>query len=275
MNLLLFVFLVGSVVLSLLTAQSVTFVQAQQQQQQQPITPSNLAGPGTTLLTTFPNGTSKVSWVNGTTVQILNGVGYLVLDPSASVAASASASAPVSNTVVNRFYQAIAIAINIEQGQNDTLPILPLPNDTVDPIPEPPEEPEPDSSREISSEGCGSGFGYYIDDPNPICEPTDSIGEGPPPGQMFCAALGCPYNPPALESPTSPVAEDEPEPPEEETGNGVGNENGDNGDSNDDNQNGDDDGGDENEDSGGSNSNGNDGNGENDSDSGDESGGDE
>src|SRR5688500_6765294 len=48
----------------------------------------------------------------------------------------------------------------------------------------------------ITSKGCGEGYGYYADDPNPICEPLDSIGQGPPPDQAFCAALGCPYNPP-------------------------------------------------------------------------------
>lgn len=60
----------------------------------------------------------------------------------------------------------------------------------------PPEESEQD--RTITSEGCAEGWGYYVDNPNPICEPIDKIGEGPPSNKGFCAALGCPYNPPNL-----------------------------------------------------------------------------
>ena len=121
---------------SLITAQTATYVHATTitaatpfeqlaQGQPQPQQPAVTATPGTILLTTFPNGTSKAQFVNGTTVQVLNGVGYLVLDPSAS--ATASTSAPVSNTAVNRVYQAIAIAIGITI--NDTLktPAIPLP----------------------------------------------------------------------------------------------------------------------------------------------------
>jgi hypothetical protein len=40
--------------------------------------------------------------------------------------------------------------------------------------------------------------GYLVDDPDPICEPLDKIGEDPPQETGFCAALGCPYNPPNL-----------------------------------------------------------------------------
>jgi len=54
------------------------------------------------------------------------------------------------------------------------------------------------SSQSTSSEGCGEGYGYYTDDPDPICEPLDKIGESPPPNTVFCTALGCPYNPPNL-----------------------------------------------------------------------------
>ena len=53
------------------------------------------------------------------------------------------------------------------------------------------------SSHSISSKGCGEGYGYYMDDPDPICEPFDRIGKGPP-NSVFCTALGCPYNPPDL-----------------------------------------------------------------------------
>ena len=129
--------------LSLLTAQSANAQQA--------ITPATLGAPGTTLLTTFPNGTSKVTWVNGTETQFLNGIGVLILDPSVSSdAAAAASSTSVSNTnVVNRIYQAIAVAIGI------TLPPVPQPpplNNTpppVDPIPDPPDP---------------------IDDPLPYCD---------------------------------------------------------------------------------------------------------
>jgi hypothetical protein len=54
------------------------------------------------------------------------------------------------------------------------------------------------SNHSTSSEGCSEGHGYYIDDPDPICEPLDKIGKGPPPNTVFCSALGCPYNPPNL-----------------------------------------------------------------------------
>jgi len=54
------------------------------------------------------------------------------------------------------------------------------------------------SNHSISSKGCGEGYGYYMDDPDPICEPFDRIGKGPPPNTVFCTALGCPYNPPDL-----------------------------------------------------------------------------
>ena len=52
-------------------------------------------------------------------------------------------------------------------------------------------------SPPTSSKGCAEGWGYKADDPTPICEPLDKIGEGPLPDKAFCAALGCPYNPPA------------------------------------------------------------------------------
>jgi hypothetical protein len=42
------------------------------------------------------------------------------------------------------------------------------------------------------------GWGYYVDDPDPICEPLEKMGEDPPQNVGFCAALGCPYNPPNL-----------------------------------------------------------------------------
>ncbi|MGH9979539.1 MAG: hypothetical protein ACRD8Z_27425, partial [Nitrososphaeraceae archaeon] len=161
-------------VLSLLTAQTATYVHAttitaatpfeQLAQGQQQPTATVTTPPGTILLTTFPNGTSKVQFVNGTTIQVLNGVGYLVLDPSASAAASASATAPVSNTIVNRIYQAIAIAIGITINNNTTPQPAPLPNQTE------PEGPDQDCLFDPSlpkctpgPEGCPEGFGTNED----------------------------------------------------------------------------------------------------------------
>ena len=112
--------------------------QGQQPQPQQPL--STGSKPGTILFTTFPNGTSKATFVNSTTVQVLNGVGYLVLDPGASLA-TPPAPAPVSNTVVNRVYQAIAIAIGITiNGKVPGPPTIPLPPQPNETEPEGPDE---------------------------------------------------------------------------------------------------------------------------------------
>lgn len=172
--------------LSLLTAPAVTYLQVQAQ----PITPTALEGPGTTLLTTFPNGSSRVTWVNGTTVQFLNGVGVLIVDPSVSAAAAAAASAPVSNTVVNRIVQqlAIAIAINIEEPDvnqtlppiNDTLPpIIPLPPQPNDTEPGGPDEqclfdPSLPHCAPVDGE-CPDGFAMNANDQ---CFPTGGCPDG-------------------------------------------------------------------------------------------------
>jgi len=55
----------------------------------------------------------------------------------------------------------------------------------------------------LPQRGCAEGWGYYIDDPDAICELLDKIGEGPPQDVRFCAVLGCPYNPSNLPSPSS------------------------------------------------------------------------
>jgi hypothetical protein len=60
------------------------------------------------------------------------------------------------------------------------------------------------TSRETTSEGCGTGFGYYKDDNDPKYYPLDKIGHPPPEDIVFCAALGCPYNPPDLSNIQSP-----------------------------------------------------------------------
>lgn len=67
----------------------------------------------------------------------------------------------------------------------------------------PPSSSSSPSSPPTSSKGCAKGWGYYVDDPDPICEPLDKIKEGPPQDVGFCAALGCPYNPPNLPSPST------------------------------------------------------------------------
>jgi hypothetical protein len=63
---------------------------------------------------------------------------------------------------------------------------------------------QPEQNRTVTSKGCGEGWGYYVDNPNPICEPLDKLGEGPQNNTTFCAALGCPYNPPDLSKDNPP-----------------------------------------------------------------------
>jgi hypothetical protein len=121
--------------------------------------------PGTILLTTFPNGTSKAIFANGTVIQILNGVGYLVLDSSVSAATAATASASVSNTVVNRIYQAIAIAIGI--SINNTIPQLPQQpstNDTQGPDEQCLFDPSLPHCAADHEGGCPDGFFMNEDD---------------------------------------------------------------------------------------------------------------
>jgi hypothetical protein len=57
-----------------------------------------------------------------------------------------------------------------------------------------------DNSTEYTSEGCDEGYGYEVDDENPICEPlgqTQEEKENETKSHIFCEALGCPYNPPS------------------------------------------------------------------------------
>jgi hypothetical protein len=122
-------FVMAGFLLVLLTSQSAY--------SQQPITPANLGKPGTTLVTTFENGTSQILWVNGTVLQFIDGIGVLILDPSvSSSAAAASASAySISNiNTINRIYQAIAVAIGITIPPPAPLPPQQPPtNDTQGP----------------------------------------------------------------------------------------------------------------------------------------------
>ena len=132
--------------------------------------------PGILIIITFENGTTKAVRSDSTDLRAVQG-GYFIADSSVQ-AAQPLQSKTVSKTVVQQLVS-MFVDIRIEDD-----PLLPPPT---------------------SSEGCSEGWGYYVDDPNPICEPLDKIGQGPPPDQAFCAALGCPYNPPNL-PPESPIA---------------------------------------------------------------------
>jgi hypothetical protein len=121
--------------------------------------------PGTIMIITFENGTTKAIRTDSTNLQAVTG-GYFIADPSVK-ASQPLQSKTVSNTVVQ---QLVNVFVDVS-------------------IDEPPQL--------TSSKGCGEGFGYNVDDPNPICEPIDKIRQGPPLDMAFCAALGCPYNPPA------------------------------------------------------------------------------
>lgn len=55
------------------------------------------------------------------------------------------------------------------------------------------------ATKGIISEGCQPDYGYFENDSNPNCYPLDSIGKPPTRDEVFCAALGCPYNPPDLD----------------------------------------------------------------------------
>lgn len=132
---------------------------------QAPATTEGQPKPGIIMIITFENGTTKAIRSDSTNLQAVTG-GYFIADSSVR-ASQPIQSKSVSNTIVQ---QLVSVFVDVS---------------IVD-------DPPP-----TSSEGCGEGWGYYANDPNPICEPLDKIGQGPPPDQAFCAALGCPYNPPA------------------------------------------------------------------------------
>ena len=119
--------------------------------------------PGIIMIVTFANGTTKAIKTDSTNIEAVNG-GYFISDPSVK-ASQLLHSKTVSETVV---HQLVSMFVDVQ---------------IEDPL--------------ISSSGCGEGYGYNANDPNPVCEPLDRISKGLPPDQAFCAALGCPYNPPA------------------------------------------------------------------------------
>jgi hypothetical protein len=54
--------------------------------------------------------------------------------------------------------------------------------------------------KKFTSEGCSPGYGYEVDDENPICRPlaqTKGETDNQTKSAIFCEALGCPYNPPS------------------------------------------------------------------------------
>jgi hypothetical protein len=123
--------------------------------------------PGIIMIITFENGTTKAIRSDSTNIKAVNG-GYFITDSSVKTSQPLQ-SETVSKTIVQQL-----VGVSVDVRINDPLP-----------------SPQP------ISKGCSEGWGYYVNDPDPICEPLDKIGEGPPPDQAFCAALGCPYNPPA------------------------------------------------------------------------------
>lgn len=85
--------------------------------------------PGTILITTFENGTSKVLRVDGTDIQFLNGIGVLIADPNAANYEPQ----PISTTLVNSITQQLSYVIKF---------ILERPNLELPPLPQPQPEPE-------------------------------------------------------------------------------------------------------------------------------------
>lgn len=72
------------------------------------------------------------------------------------------------------------------------------------PTPAPPDENEggnesAEQELEIRIEGCPEGYGYHKDGPY-LCYPIEDgeLNTEPPQG-AYCAALGCPYNPPSID----------------------------------------------------------------------------
>lgn len=50
-----------------------------------------------------------------------------------------------------------------------------------------------------TTEGCNHGYGYKVDDENPICVPLEQMSgleNNESKSPIFCDALGCPYSPP-------------------------------------------------------------------------------
>jgi hypothetical protein len=89
----------------------------------------------------------------------------------------------------NSIFRACVVALLLVLSVSSIIAYASSPPSSTSPSPSPPP---------TSSKGCAEGWGYDVDDPDPICEPLDKIGEAPPKDVGFCATLGCPYNPPNL-----------------------------------------------------------------------------
>jgi hypothetical protein len=104
----------------------------QQQSLASPLQPK--PKPGTLLIITFENGTSKTFKVDSTTILPVTG-GYLIVDPTV-VPGQPLPAQTISNKVVNQINTAIAIAITIIQPP--PLPPPPPPPPPNDTLPAPP-----------------------------------------------------------------------------------------------------------------------------------------
>lgn len=92
-----------------------------------------------------------------------------------------------------------------DDNGNGSEPELP-PIEPIEPIEPPVEggteirlELDEDNDKEIITKGCPDDYGYYEDE-KWICTPINDNGEletEPPEDTAFCAALGCPWNPPS------------------------------------------------------------------------------
>jgi hypothetical protein len=71
----------------------------------------------------------------------------------------------------NSIFRACVVALLLVLSVSSIIAYASSPPSSTSPSPSPPP---------TSSKGCAEGWGYYVDDPDPICEPLDKIGEGPP-----------------------------------------------------------------------------------------------
>jgi hypothetical protein len=151
--------------------------------------------PGTLLIITFENGTSKALRVDSTNILPVTG-GYLIVDPTV-VPGQPLPLITTSNKVVNQINTAIAIAITIVQqpARNDTLPGR---NDTVPGPPPPP--PPPGNNDILPGPICPEGEQLLDQQCVPIT-PGRGVGFTCPDGSIGASPADC-----------APVAEPEPTP---------------------------------------------------------------
>ena len=149
--------------------------------------------PGTVMIITFENGTTKVLRSSSTTVLPVTG-GYFIVDPSV-IPSQPLPARTVSQNIANQLYTAISIVYEIIIDIGNGPP--------VDPPPVPP-PPPPD--------GCGEG--EILQDGQCVPEPVICIEEEECPGQP---PEEPPVQPPPEEPPVQPPPEEPPvQPPPEE-----------------------------------------------------------